>query len=89
MKHFNEYINESTIISIDEKLSVGDAIYKFLGTENLFFEYANDNCSPLLSSSININNSPNILLIFPLLISSIIKKYGFLSKSFSAFLQNL
>ena len=30
MKYISEYINESAIISIDEKLSMGDAIFKFI-----------------------------------------------------------
>lgn len=49
-------------------------IYTFAGTEKFSSEYSNCSSIPRLSFSISINNSPNILLKLPRLISSIIKK---------------
>ena len=49
-------------------------MYTFAGTEKFSSEYNNCSSIPRLSFSISINNSPNILLKLPRLISSMIKK---------------
>ena len=72
-------LNETPVIptSIARLLSavfISPIMYKFSGISNNSLLYSSCIGIPRLSDSINMNNSPKILLRFPLFISSIIKK---------------